>query len=89
MTLLPVLFDMLDDFNTFDRPKPQHRHELPLIFVPQSRSRLQPYGFHRHLQKIPQSPDEFQAVINVQSYKPEEISVKVKGREIHIEGKHE
>ena len=33
--------------------------------------------------------DEFQVSIDVKSFKPEEISVKVKDREIIIEGKHE
>ena len=33
--------------------------------------------------------DDFQVAIDVKSFKPEEISVKVKDREIIIEGKHE
>lgn len=33
--------------------------------------------------------DDFQMSIDVKSFKPEEISVKVKGNEIFIEGKHE
>lgn len=33
--------------------------------------------------------DDFQMLIDVKSFKPEEISVKVKDREIIVEGKHE
>jgi crystallin, alpha B len=33
--------------------------------------------------------DDFKVALNVKSFKPEEISVKVKGREIIVEGTHE
>lgn len=82
MALLPILLDMVDDFHGIEKRR------CPVMFVPHSRG-LQTFNFPTALQKIPQTPDEFQTTINVQSFKPEEISVKVKGREIFIEGKHE
>jgi HSP20 family molecular chaperone IbpA len=40
-------------------------------------------------QKVDSQNENFQVVFDVQSFKPEEINVKVKGREIMVEGKHE
>jgi HSP20 family molecular chaperone IbpA len=40
-------------------------------------------------QKVDSQTDIFQVAFDVQSFKPEEINVKVKGREIMVEGKHE
>jgi hypothetical protein len=37
----------------------------------------------------PKSVDDFCVMLNVKSYKPEEISVKVKGHEVIVEGKHD
>ncbi|CAO1344016.1 unnamed protein product [Diamesa tonsa] len=37
----------------------------------------------------PQTPADFQVTIDVTSFKPEEISVKVKDQQVIIEGKHE
>jgi hypothetical protein len=87
---MALLLDMVDDFyDNFDLSKRGVR-DMPLLFVPHSRGRLH---HHRHpgaLQKMPlKTSDDFQTAINVQSFKPEEISVKVKGHEIFIEGKHE
>lgn len=59
---------------------------------PWARRHLSPFGLMKHCQqrRCPaKASDDFQLTLNVKSYKPEEITVKVKGREILIEGKHE
>ncbi len=88
MALLPVILNMVDDMYE-DMNRGSHcyqKRSFPMLFVPSHHPRAKN---SKSLQKSPQNPEEFKTEINVQSFKPEEISVKVKGREILIEGKHE
>lgn len=87
MSLLPVILDMVDDmYTTLDSSK-GHFGEIPLLFVPQPRGALTRRD--TSMKEWKPTTDDFQAVLNVKSFRPEEVSVKVKGREIIVEGKHE
>lgn len=93
MSLLPVILNMVDDiYDSLDNSARGHLGgDIPLLFVPQTRGALREryYPRNQHLTKWKPTADDFQVALNVKSFKPEEVSVKVKGREIIVEGKHE
>ncbi|KAG5675776.1 hypothetical protein PVAND_005650 [Polypedilum vanderplanki] len=64
-----------------------------LAFYDHPLARQFPWELLRHCQNQREcpvkTPEDFEVILNVKSFKPEDISVKVKGREIIIEGKHE
>lgn len=99
MSMLPVLLNMVDDiYASLDNSSHgQLGGEIPLLFVPQSRGApcRQRCGGNRgnrgcgFKQQWKPTTEDFQVALNVKSFSPEEISVKVKGREVIVEGKHE
>lgn len=85
--MLPVLLDMMDEiYGGMDQSQaPSH---YPLLFLQQRPGGG--HGLRRHggWGLVPSSND-FTVTLDVKNFKPEEIEVKVKDREIIIEGKHE
>lgn len=96
MAMLPVLLNMVDDiYASLDNSSHgQLGGDIPLLFVPQTRGSAcrqrcpgnRAFGL---TQQWKPTSDDFQVALNVKSFSPEEISVKVKGREVIVEGKHE
>lgn len=99
MAMLPVLLNMVDDiYASLDNSAHgQLGGDIPLLFVPQSRgancrqrcSGKRGCGLKQQNQQWKPTTEDFQVALNVKSFSPEEISVKVKGREVLVEGKHE
>ena len=99
MAFLPILMDFVDEINSnLDDPK-AFSAGIPLFLDSQGmRFHQRPMGHKKN--GCPRtcsrgncvakpSSDDYQVRIDVKSFKPEEITVKVKGREILVEGKHE
>lgn len=87
--ILPVLLNIVEDiYNNLDHHT--RNGDIPMLFVPQSRAELRQQRYAKdHVWNWKPTTDDFQVTLNVKSFKPEDISVKVKGREIIVEGKHD
>jgi HSP20 family molecular chaperone IbpA len=92
MAFFPSLLGVLDEmYNNVESQQEGFANPIPLLLMPQrayvekgsqgSRSR-------RSQRRVPPG-SEYKVSFNVKNFKPEEINVKVKGREINIEAKHE
>lgn len=103
MALLPVLLEMVDDIYSSLDNQSKNADSIPLLFMPQRPGGCgQGMRFHcgpkaasgtRKCQRgactMATKPEGFKVVVDVKSFKPEEVNVKVKGHEIIVEGKHE
>jgi Hsp20/alpha crystallin family len=104
MAFLPVLLDMVDEmYTSLDGQSKGFSSSIPLLFVPQRTGNVGggqntncPRGargcrFQRGCQRgaCAKPASDFEVSFDVKTFKPEEINVKVKGHEIHIEAKHE
>jgi Hsp20/alpha crystallin family len=104
MAFLPVLLDMVDEmYTSLDGQSKRFSDSAPLFFVPQWTGNEQnsgcPQGGPRGCRRFQRGrcqrgacakpAGDFEVSFDVKTFKPEEINVKVKGHEIHIEAKHE
>ena len=103
MAFLPILMDFVDEINNnLDDPKafsagiPLFLDSQGMRFHRRPNGRCQfpkgsgcPRTCSRGNCVAKPSSDDYQVTIDVKSFKPEEITVKVKRREILVEGKHE
>uniref|UniRef100_A0A1Q3FR08 Putative heat shock protein 27 n=1 Tax=Culex tarsalis TaxID=7177 RepID=A0A1Q3FR08_CULTA len=90
MSIIPILFrdsfmdDFLDDLLEFPKERLFAVNNLPVC---RGYQRARPYN---QIRKDNQTKDgSFQVSVDVQHFKPEEISVKMNGNYVTVEGKHE
>lgn len=89
MALVSLLGKVDEIYETLERSL-QKDGDISFLFHPHTREQFEQRKLQGTLQGIQQkTPDDFHTIINVQSFEPEQISVKVKGHEVVIEGKHE
>ncbi|XP_075163734.1 heat shock protein 23-like [Haematobia irritans] len=98
MANLPLLLSLANGLNPISLPMPPF-YEAPLHHLAQSHCGAVARGnppIHTHIQRLQSSgpvstigKDGFQVCMDVQQFKPSELSVKVLGDCIVVEGKHE
>jgi HSP20 family molecular chaperone IbpA len=104
MAMLPILLEMVDEmYDSLDK-QPNKGANFPFLYLPQTTRGACPRrqggrcaarngcNFRKCAETAKcakPSSDDFQVSLNVKPFNSEEISVKVKGQEVIIEGKHE